>query len=59
MSHLFDPKITRHMVWEALDERRHSLPTAHVRFDDEPVPRDPGGRFVLDEQLGRATKVKT
>jgi hypothetical protein len=59
VSHLFDPNITKQMVWEGLHERRHSLPTVHVRFDDEPVPRDPGGRFVLDEQLGRATKVKT
>jgi hypothetical protein len=58
ISHLFDPKLTKQDMWTALDERRHTLPAVHIRFDETPVPKDPGGRFVLDEQRGLATKVR-
>ena len=59
VSHLLNPGLTKEAVWNALDERRHTFRTAHIRFLDDPKPKDPGGRFVMDERLGRATKVKT
>lgn len=40
VSHLFDPKLTKQAIWDALDERRHALPEVHIRFDDTPVPKD-------------------
>ena len=58
ISHLFDPKLTKQDMWTALGERRHTLPAVHIRFDETPAPKDPGRRFVLDEQRGLATKVK-
>lgn len=57
VSHLFDPTLTKQAVWSALDERKHALPDMHIRFDEEPAPKDPGGRFVMDERSGFATKV--
>ncbi len=58
ISHLFDPRISKQAVWEAVDERRHNLPAEHVRFRDSDLPPDPGFRVVANPQLGRGTKVK-
>jgi hypothetical protein len=51
LSHTFDGRLTKEMVWSELDRRRHRLPTEHVRFvvDSTPPRRL---RMFLDERTG-------
>jgi hypothetical protein len=53
LSHLFDPRLTKELVWEELDQRKHSLPSAHVRFHVENSSPS-AQRVYLDERTGLA-----
>jgi hypothetical protein len=47
VSHLFDSKLTKERVWTALEHRKHSLPSEHIRFR-EPDDGRGGQRVYLD-----------
>lgn len=56
VSHVFDSKLTKERVWVALDHRKHSLPSEHVRFRE---PDDGRGRqrIYLDPMAQKAVKL--
>jgi hypothetical protein len=58
LSYLFNPSLTKMTVWRALDGRRHSLPSMHIRLRPLEPRRDDGSRLILDERERRFGIVK-
>jgi hypothetical protein len=52
-SSLYNPRMTKQQLWDAMDERRVKVDGSHVRYVDT-VPEDPGKRVFVDDVVGRA-----
>lgn len=57
VSHVFDSRLKKKAAWKALAERRHSIPTVHLRYRD-PRQREHDGTLVyVDGRTNQFRKI--